>query len=181
MAGIIVGIYGYQRSGKSLFANILCELCIKKNMKVYSNVNSPNYIKIDKLTEIPVNNEPKVLLLDEVQYYLDSRTWHSNTKSSIFFNSIGKQNILLILTTIRPDYVEKRLREQHNYTIFANQEKSYFRYEIIDCIKLTKNTFFLKKNDKLYKSVSYDTNSVPDYIEMDWDKNIKIKKGDIKK
>ena len=89
MAGIIVGIYGYQRSGKSLIGYMISDSYYMQGLDVYTNVDTSNFKKIKKLTDIPVNNDPKVLWLDEIQYYLDSRLWKDNTKSSIFFNSIG--------------------------------------------------------------------------------------------
>ena len=102
MPGLIVGAYGYQRSGKTLIAFLLAEKYYKLGIPVYTNMLVDGYIHIEKLDDIPVNNTPKVLLLDEVQYFLDSRTWNDNQESSIFFNSICKMNVLLLLTTFHP-------------------------------------------------------------------------------
>lgn len=178
MAGIIVGIFGLQRSGKSLMAYMLSDLCYKKGLSVYTNVDCDKFNKISKLSDLEINSKNKVLWLDETQYYLDSRTWKDNTESSIFFNSIGKQNILLIMTTIRPDMLEKRIREQQNYMIFAANIGDYFKYRVIDVYREKRKDFYLKKNDDLFKKLKYDSSSVPDYVVMDWDKQIKIKGGD---
>ena len=168
MAGIIVGIYGYQRSGKSLIGYMISDSYYMQGLDVYTNVDTSNFKKIKKLTDIPVNNDPKVLWLDEIQYYLDSRLWKDNTKSSIFFNSIGKQNILLLLTTIRPDMVEKRVREQQNYVIFAENLNSCFKYRLIDVYREKYRDIFLKKDDRVFRNIKYDSQKVPDYVHMDW-------------
>ena len=167
MAGIIVGVYGYQRSGKSLIAYMISDSYRKKGYKVYTNVKTEYFNKINRLSEIPINNKPKVLWLDEAQYYLDSRLWKDNTKSSIFFNSIGKQNILLVITTIDPGMVEKRIREQQNYVIFAEDRKNHFGYRIIDCYRKNYKDILLLKSDKMFEKLRYNTLEVPDYIYMD--------------
>jgi len=167
MAGIIVGAYGYQRSGKSLMAFLLAEACYKIGIPVYSNVRVAGYHKIDKLDDIPFNTDPKVLWLDEVQYYLDSRNWKDNTESSIFFNTIGKMNILLLLTTIHPDMVEIRLRRQHNYVLMVKSDANNIYYRILDNVRGKYKDITIKKCEKLFERVRYASQLVPDYVDCD--------------
>lgn len=165
MPGLIVGCYGYQRSGKTLMAFLLAEKYYKLGVPVYTNMIVTGYQKITALDDIPVNNNPKVLLLDEVQYFLDSRTWGDNQESSIFFNSIGKMNILLLLTTIHPDMVEKRLRQQHNYVVLVKSDANYIYYRVKDNVRSIYKDYTLKKCPELFEKLRYDTNQVPGYVK----------------
>lgn len=181
MAGIIIGAYGFQRSGKTLLAYMIAEGYRKKGCKVYTNMNTSNFINIKSLNDIPFDYKPKVLLLDEVYYFLDSRTWKNNTESSIFFNTIGKQNILLILTAISPDMIEKRLREQHNYMYLVKSDKDNIYYKMIDIQRRKSKIFTLRKSEELFKKLNYDTKQVPDFIDInikDFNKKVSINKND---
>ena len=164
MAGILVGAYGYQRSGKSLISHLIAESYYKKGIPVYSNVEVQGYNHIEKLDDIPFNTENKVLWLDEVQYFLDSRTWQNNQESSIFFNSIGKMNILLLITTIHPEMVEKRLRQQHNYVILVKSDAKYIYYRIKDNVRSVYKDFTIKKGPELFNLCRYDSSQVPGYV-----------------
>lgn len=181
MAGIIVGAYGYQRSGKSLITHMIAEKYYKKGIKVYSNVLVEGYNLIECLDDIPIDNELKVVWLDEVQYFLDSRSWQDNKESSIFFNSIGKLNILLLLTTIHPDMVEKRLRQQHNYVIIVKSDAFRIYYRIKDNVRGFYKDFVLVKNKELFDKVRYDSNQVPNYVDCDLKRfNRRVKQFNIK-
>lgn len=169
MAGINIGLYGFQRSGKSMLAYILAEKQRQRGCKVYTNMYTRDFIKIDSLTDIPFNLEPKVLLLDEAYYFLDSRDFKDNTKSTIFWNTIGKLNILLLTTAISPDMIEKRIRNQHNYVIISKKEGDIINYLIIDRIRMIKRTFRIKTSEKLFKKLNYDHQQVPDIIDITLD------------
>jgi hypothetical protein len=165
MSGIIAGAYGYQRSGKTLIAYMIADKYHRMGFEVYSNMNVEGWNKINSLTDIPFNYEPKVLLLDEVYYFMDSRNWKNNTDSSIFFNTIGKQNILLLLTAISPDMVELRLREQHNYMFLVKSDKHYIYYKLLDVVRKKEREFILPKSEGLFKKLRYDTNQIPDMVD----------------
>lgn len=136
-----------------------------KGCEVYSNMDVIGWNKISSLTDIPFDRKPKVLLLDEVYYFMDSRNWDNNTNASIFFNTIGKQNILLLLTAISPDMVEKRLREQHNYMYLVKSDKNFIYYKVLDVIRRKTKEFSLRKSEELFNSLVYDTNQVPDIVD----------------
>lgn len=184
MAGIIVGAYGYQRSGKTLIAYEIADSYYQKGCEVYSNMTVRGWNKIDSLTEIPFNNQPKVLLLDEVYYFMDSRNWKNNTDASIFFNTIGKQNILLLLTAISPDMVEMRLRDQHNYMFLVKSDKHFIYYKLLDVVRKREREFILPKTEELFNGIRYDTNQIPDLVDCslkDFAKKVKLDIGTIQK
>lgn len=165
MSGIIIGSFGFQRSGKTLLMYQFAENYRHKGLEVYSNMNVPYWNKISALTDIPFNNMPKVLLLDECYYFMDSRNWANNTNSSIFFNTIGKQNILLMLTSITPGMIDIRLREQINYVYLVKSDFNYIYYKMIDVIRMKSKVFNIKKSPELFKNLTYDTNQVPDFVD----------------
>ncbi len=166
MAGMIAGFYGFQRSGKTLLAYLIAEsLKSKYGIKVYTNMNVKGYKKIYSLNEIPLDYKPKILLLDEAYYFMDSRNWKNNTDTTIFFNTIGKQNILMLLTAISPDMIEKRLREQHNYMFIAKSNEIYISYKIVDIQRNKKSELNIKKSKEIFKKVKYDSMQVPDMVD----------------
>lgn len=165
MPGIIVGYFGFQRSGKTLKAFLDAESYRKSGMQVYSNMDVPGWNKIAALTDIPFNTEPKVLILDECYYFMDSRNWKNNTESTIFFNTIGKQNILLLLTAISPDMIEMRLRNQMNYVFLVKSDINYIYYKIIDVVRNKTNVVTVAKSKELFSQLTYDTNQVPDFVD----------------
>ncbi|NLK93379.1 MAG: AAA family ATPase [Bacteroidales bacterium] len=166
MSGCIIGNFGFQRSGKTLLAYLIAEGYRKgEGIPVYSNMYVRDWVKIKSLTDLPFNHEPKVLLLDEAYYFMDSRNWQDNTESTIFFNTIGKQNILLIITAISPDMIEKRLRSQMNYVYLVKSDKNYIYYRMLDSVRKKYNDFSIKKCDELFSGLTYDTKQVPDIVD----------------
>lgn len=165
MAGIIVGYFGFQRSGKTMKAYLDAERYRKQGMEVYSNMNVPEWNKIQSLTDLPFNHDPKVLLLDEAYYFLDSRNWKNNTDATIFFNTIGKQNVLMLLTAIDPGTIELRLRNQMNFVHLVKSDKRFIYYKMLDVIRGHERVFTLEKTQQLFDSLTYDTNQVPDIVD----------------
>jgi len=165
MPGIIVGSFGFQRSGKTLMAYLLADSFRKKGVEVYSNMDVPQWVKITALTDLPFNSDAKVLLLDEAYYFMDSRNWSDNTSSTIFFNTIGKQNICLILTAPFPDMIEKRLRDQMNYVYMVKGDQRRIHYKIIDAQRQKTKVFSIEKTQELFNSLEYDSNQVPDIVD----------------
>lgn len=169
MSGCIIGCYGAQRSGKTLLAYLLAEDKKAKGAKVYSNmfVPDPQWTQISALTDIPLDYKPKVLLLDEAYYFMDSRSWKDNKNATIFFNTIGKQDILLILTAPNPNQIEMRIRDQHNYLFLARDDNNRFSYRVFDCFRGTHKDFTLDKTSQLFSKLKYDTKQVPDWVDCD--------------
>lgn len=171
MAGLIIGCYGFQRSGKTFIAALISEMLRSKyGYPVFTNINSKNFTHINSLNEIPLDKKPKVLLIDEAYMSLDSRDWQKNAGITKFFNTIGKQNILLILTAPFPDMIEMRVRRQHNYVIFAKGSSSCMTYKIIDMQRQKEKVFSIPKTKDVFSMVEYDTLDFPDAIEMKFNK-----------
>ena len=165
MAGIIVGYQGYQRSGKTIRAYLDAEKYRQRGCQVYSNMNVPGWNKIYSLCEIPFNYEPKVLVLDEAYSFLDSRNWNNFDDATIFFNTIGKQNILLLFTTVNLGEVEKRVREKINYLYLVKSDENYIYYKVIDVVRRLSKVESLKKCRQLFDTLRYNHLEVPDLID----------------
>ena len=165
MPGIIVGYFGYQRSGKTLKAFLDAEAYRKQGIPVYSNMTVPGWQKLQALIDLPFNHEPKVLLLDEAYYFLDSRNWSNNTDATIFFNTIGKQNVLLLLTAVDPGTIELRLRNQMNYVYLVKKDEQRIYYRVIDPVRNRKRDFYIVRSPELFKGLTFDTNQVPDLVD----------------
>ena len=169
MAGKIVGFFGFQRSGKTLLASIFAEhLRQSYGIPVYTNMSVENWTTIRSISEIPFNFESKIVLLDEIYFSLDSRAWKDNATSSIFLNTIGKQEILFLYTAISPDMVEMRLRDQTELMFIAKNIKSdYIEYMVIDTYRKSSNFIALRKTDEIFNYVKYDTKQVPGLVKFD--------------
>lgn len=174
MAGLIIGSLGFQRSGKTLLTYNIAESYRKRGLQIYSNMNVSGWKTISALDDIPFNHKPKVLLLDECYYFLDSRNWSNNTDASIFFNTIGKQNILLLFTAINIDMVEKRLREQCNYVYLCKSGPESFAYKQLDVQRNKARVFNVPKKNINWEDVRYNTLEVPDYVDCNL-KNFRAK------
>ncbi|MBP3284975.1 MAG: hypothetical protein J6M02_05705 [Clostridia bacterium] len=170
MAGLIVGFYGYQRSGKTLLSVIIARTLHEQyGVQVYTNMNVEDFIHIKSLSEVPFDYEPKILLLDEVYYFMDSRLWKNNSESSIFFNTLGKQNVLFLFTAISPDMVEKRIRNQQNYFFISKGDETRITYKMVDVQRQRSRVFKMEKNQKIYDFANYATQQVPDFVDCDVD------------
>ncbi len=173
MAGLICGFYGFQRSGKTLLATMIAESYRRKGVNVYTNMDVERFIKIKSLIDLPDNKEPKVLLLDEAYYFLDSRSWEKNTKASIFFNTLGKQNVLFLFTAISPDMIDMRIRKQQNYVFIAKGSEKAISYKVLDIQRQRMRIFVMPKTEDVFKYVQYQTLEVPDYVDCNFDKYIR--------
>ena len=169
MAGCIMGAYGYQRSGKTMLMYLKAEQYRKMGCKVYSNMIVPEWNKIERLVDLPFDFEPKVLLLDEAYFFLDSREFQDNTKATIFFNTIGKTNTLLMVTAVDPMTIEKRLRNQHNFMFIAKKDNRYINYLALDVVRQTRRVIKIPLTEELYSSVTYDHLQIPDIVDCKLD------------
>lgn len=172
MAGKIVGFCGLQRQGKTLGAVFLAlKLKEKFGIPVFTNMFIPGCKTVTSINEIPFDYQPKVFLVDELYFSLDSRAWKDNTACSIFINTIGKQNILFLYTAISPDMVEMRIRKQTEFMVFAKKHKGFIEYGILDCYRNKMENYILQLNDDLFNFCTYDTSQVPDLVNFNVDFN----------
>lgn len=136
MAGTICLFSGYQRSGKTLLAMLIAESYHRKGIPVYTNMNGTPFYQIEKLSDLPFNDyNPKVLLLDELHFFLNARNFKSQADFIYFLNTICKRNILFLGTTITLDMIDKNLRTQINYLFMSKKTKHAIHYRMIDVQK----------------------------------------------
>lgn len=175
MPGAILGVYGKQRSGKTLIAykiaKALQEKCLASGYKlrVYTNLytTDDNFIYVSSMDELPLDLSPKIVLIDEVYNGLDAQDFRKLKNISIFLNTIGKQNCLFIYTSIEASMVYNRLRCQSNAVILAKGDKKRIHYKLINMNSMSAFDFTVEKNAEFFKNVNYDTQFIP--LEFDWD------------
>lgn len=169
MAGIIVGVVGRQRSGKTLLAYKLCKFIAKEyKIPVYSNIMSPKdgFIWVNSLESFPLDLTPKILFIDEVYNGTDAQDFKKLKEISIFLNTLGKQNCLFIYTTIGAEMVYNRLRNQTTIGISVNSDSDFIYYRWVNFAKEALQEFRVQKNQALFNDVFYDTSFIP--LEFDW-------------
>ncbi len=169
MPGCIVGSYGYQRSGKTLLMYLKAEQYKQRGCEIYSNMIVPGWNKIEALTDLPFDFKPKVLLLDEIYFYLDSREFQDNTKATIFFNTLGKTNTLLMVTAVDPGTIEKRIRNQHAYMFIAKKNNNIIHYKCMDVVRQKTQIIRIKADEELYSKLKYDHQQIPDMVDCKLD------------
>lgn len=175
MAGSVCLFAGMQRSGKSFLSALIAEYYHKNHdIPVYTNMDIKNYHITKYLSEIPINNEPKILLLDELHFFLNSRNFKSQADYIYFLNTICKRNILLLATCIHPDMIDKNLRIQLNYFILCKTDSINLYYKIFDVQSQNYKTITFKKDKELFNYVNYDTLEIPLMFNFDIDKYIKL-------
>lgn len=169
MPGTIVGIFGKQRSGKTLYAyKFIKAIHEQYNIPVYTNVFSPddNFKWINSLEDFPLDLSPKILFLDEIYNGTDAQDYKKLKEISIFLNTIGKQNCLLVYTSIDPGMVYNRLRNQTQLVICVKSDARCIYYKLFDMNRNTSVAYSVPKNQELFKNVYYDTNFIP--LDFDW-------------
>ena len=128
MPGAIVGIYGVQRSGKTLIAYKLVkglqQACKQQGiyLPVYTNLYSPrdpDFRFVNSMDELPLDLSPKVVLIDEIYNGCDAQDYRKLKDISIFINTLGKQNCLFVFTSIDAQMVYNRIRNQMNVVILV--------------------------------------------------------------
>ncbi len=169
MSGIIMGAQGQQRSGKTfLMYSIAQKLSDDFDLDVYSNiiVRHKNWKYINSLNDFPFDFKPKVLFIDEIYNGADANDWKKLKDISIFINTLGKQNVLFLFTTIDFNMVFNRIRNQLTYAIFVKSDAKHIYYRSIGVTQMTQADFTLRKCKDLYKGALYDHTFVP--LEFDW-------------
>lgn len=175
MPGAILGVYGQQRSGKTLIAYKLAKSLQKAayndgyNLRVYTNLFCPedkNFIYVNSLDELPLDLEPKIILIDEIYNGCDAQDYRKLKDIAIFINTLGKQNCLFIFTSIDAQMVYNRIRNQMNIVILVKSNKTHIHYKLVEMSSGKECDFCLEKNEQLFQDVKYDTNFIP--LDFDW-------------
>lgn len=174
MPGSIVGIYGKQRSGKTLIAykitKALREAAKEQgyDLRVYTNLYCPedDWIYVNCLDDLPLDLEPKIVLIDEIYNGCDAEDHKKLNEISIFVNTIGKQNCLFIFTSIYPKMVYNRLRQQINTAILVKSSGDYIHYKVMNVNTGVESDYCVQKTERLFRDVKYDTNFIP--LDFNW-------------
>lgn len=177
MPGGLIGVYGQQRSGKTLFAYLLAlkihdellrdgyDIRIYTNLLVYPN-DDIKMVHVNSISEIPLDLEPKILILDEIYNGTDANDFRKLKEISIFINTVGKQNMLLIFTSIDDMMVFNRIRNQVNMAVLVKKSNGYIFYRIVNPSSMNVYDFKIKICPELFKRVHYDTNFIP--LSFNW-------------
>lgn len=140
---------GRRGAGKTL--SMVREACIfyMNGWRVISNFKLPfgEYMKDEDILNIDKNSEIYrcVLVVDEIQLYLDSRSGMSKTskKFSNFIQQIRKRGIILLCTTQYLNTVDKRLKQHLDYLASPKYYEKYhavvLEYEDMTSVE---DTFF---------------------------------------
>lgn len=155
---------GLQRSGKTALAVYICRKLKEQGYFVYTNMVVDGFITIKNITEVPPNS---VLLLDELPNLMDSRNYKNFTDITIWFNTLRKRNIHFICTSIRPEMVDLRVRQQLEYVIYSRGDNLYLNYRCVDIQSKNFKDFNIKKNIEFFSYLNYNTKQIPNMICMD--------------
>lgn len=173
---MIVGYFGFQRSGKTALALATANNIARiDNMPIYTNLSSDKYIQIEKLTDIPKDNNSKILVWDEIHFGLDSRAIKDNIQFTKFLSTVGKQKILLLYTCMTPDLVDKRVRKNTSYYFIIKSDQKNIYYSVIDSFRnKVSDIKTVEKSKEFFNSLNYDTNQIiPNVLEANVDEFIK--------
>jgi len=170
MAGTIIGVFGKQRSGKTLFSYKLVKLLSGMyGIPVYTNIYSPldDFYYINSLRDFPLDLQPKIFLLDEIYNGTDAQDYKKLKEISIFINTLGKQNCLFVYTSIEPSMVYNRVRNQTQLAVCVKSNETHIFYKLFNMQTDSACVYSVPKNEALYKNVCYDTNFIP--LDFNWD------------
>jgi hypothetical protein len=169
MPGSILGIYGQQRSGKTLIAyKIVKALHQFYDVPVYTNLFCPEdaFIFVNSIDELPLDLSPKIVLIDEIYNGCDAQDYRKLKDISIFINTLGKQNCLFVFTSIDAQMVYNRIRNQMNAVILVKASPTHIHYKILSLASGKSSDFVIEKDAELFRDVLYDTNFIP--LDFDW-------------
>lgn len=174
-----IGIFGRRGSGKSTVA-ILLARNIQKMAKreygidiiIYTNMDaSGNGVQVIKdLGEIPFDRTPKVLIIDEAMFSMDSRASSSKTnqlwtQAAALFRKV---NFLAVLyCTHNYGMIDTRLRNEMHYLIMARKTVDRFEYMVLDTVSYQSKFMFLKREKEIFDYCDFNTDDFPFPIRVD--------------
>ncbi len=176
MPGTILGVYGPQRSGKTLIAYKLAKALYQMSVangtpiRVYTNLYCPKdeaFVFVNSIDELPLDLKPKIVLIDEIYNGCDAQDYRKLKDISIFINTLGKQNCLFLFTSIDAQMVYNRIRNQMHTVILVKGSENYIHYKIINMSSGQDVDFVVEKNAKLFEGVYYDTSFIP--LDFNWE------------
>lgn len=175
MPGGICGIFGKQRSGKTLFAYTMAK-SIQQQMaqrgyflRVYTNLYStePGFVYFNSIDALPLDLEPKIVLIDEIYNGIDAQDWKKLKNISIWINTLGKQNVFLIFTSIEAGMIYNRLRSQMDLCVLVKGTTKTIYYRLLFVSYENKHVDLkVDKTPELFKDVKYDSNFIPQEFDV---------------
>jgi hypothetical protein len=151
-------------------ARKISDIC---NATIYTNMaieNTQQAITVTDLGQIPFDRSPKILIVDEAMFTMDSRS-HSSKQNKIWTRAqafFRKANFLLVLfITHSPDLIDNRLRQQLDYVIMCRKNKLRFEYLLFDLLTHNTKPFFLPKTKRVFDYANFDTYDFPFPISVD--------------
>lgn len=190
---MIIGVFGQQGSGKSFLAVLLSRLFVRSfpELSVYTNmsVDGQGMNVISDLLDIPYDRSPKIVIVDEAMFSIDSRQSSSHvnvlwTRALAYFR---KTNVCIaFFCTHRPGMLESRIREQMAYSFMCRKNPSHFDYLMIDLVSHLTKPFQVLKHPDVFAFADYDTYDFPfpiDVLKLAQDDRFRIRnvKEDLKK
>lgn len=134
---MIIGVFGPQRSGKTLFASTMARyISLLYPLEVYSNFSlSFQHNKFQKWKDLE-NTYNSLIILDEIVTSADSRNFKSEDQMYFthLFAQMGKRGNTFFYTAQNKHMVEKRVRDQTDWEIHArkNWTNGSILYTIVD-------------------------------------------------
>lgn len=170
---MLIGVFGPQGSGKSLISMVLSRMVTRNHdIKIYTNINAAgnNIEIISDLGEIPFDRSPKILILDEAMFSVDSR--RAGSESNVVWSKMvaffRKLNFLMVFyNTHTPQMVDNRIRDQLAYIIMCRKSKVQFEYLLLDMISQQTKPFYIPRSQQLYDFANFDTYDFPNPVDID--------------
>jgi ABC-type dipeptide/oligopeptide/nickel transport system ATPase subunit len=164
-----LGIFGPQGSGKSFVAMVLARSLQRQYpfLHIYTNMNvaGDNITTITDLAQMPLDLEqPKILIVDEAYFTLDSRNSSSkqNRIWSKVFAFFRKANVVLaVFITHRPRMIDINIRDQLDYVIMCRKNPTHFDYLMMDMVSHQLKPFQIPKVKEVFDFANYDTYDFP--------------------
>lgn len=167
-----LGVFGPQGSGKTTIAMLFARhfQSIDKNIKIYTNINATgqNLITIDDLAYIPLqDNKPKIFILDEAMFSIDSRNSNSKqnkvwTKALALFRK--SDVVLAIFITHTPSMLDVRIRDQLDYIVMARKNKTHFDYLLYEVISKIHTSMQVPRTQEIFTFANFNTKDFPNPI-----------------
>lgn len=175
MPGMIMGLFGQQRSGKTLLAYKITKYIYEaykaqgEYLPVYTNLYCPkdeDFKYVNAVTDLPLDLKPKIVLIDEIYNGCDAQDYRKLKEISIYINTLGKQNCLFIFTSIGAEMVYNRLRSQMSLAVLVKADSANIYYKLIHMVSLKEFNYIVPKVPALFENVNYDTSFIP--LDFDW-------------
>lgn len=171
---MLIGVFGPQGSGKTLVAMLFSRMLLQleNDVMIYTNVNAEgdNVIIINDIGQIPFDRAPKILILDEAMFSIDSR--RAGSESNVVWMRMTalfrKLNFLMVFyNTHTPNMIDNRVRDQLAYIIMCRKSKIQFEYLMLDMVSQLTKPFYMLRSQALYDFTNFDTYDFPNPIDID--------------